>query len=70
MNLNISKIGESVRFECNARSNNPQAQDRLSVTWAKEGGDSYGYGTRDPRIQVQGGDPRRSTFLVVSLWFL
>ena len=61
------KVGESVRFECNARSSNPQAQPRLTVTWAKEGRQSFGVGqSRDPRIQVQGGDPRRPTFLVVS----
>ena len=61
------KVGESVRFECNAQSSNPQAQQRLTVTWAKEGGQSFGVGqSRDPRIQVQGGDPRRPTFLVVS----
>ena len=45
------KVGESVRFECNAQSSNPQAQQRLTVTWAKEGGQSFGVGqSRDPRI--------------------
>ena len=58
-------MGEEVRFECSARSNNPQAQDRLTITWSKEGAGGQ-YLERDPRFQIQGRDPRRPTYLIVS----
>ena len=54
-----------MRFECSAWSNNAQAQDRLSVTWSKEGSSAQTL-ERDPRFQISGRDPRRPTYLVVS----
>ena len=54
-----------MRFECSAWSNNDQAQDRLSITWSKEGSSAQTLEI-DPRFQISGRDPRRPTYLVVS----
>ena len=59
-------MGSSVRFECRARAENSQSQDRLSVAWSKEGS-SEPQLERDPRFQIQGRDPRSPSFLVVSI---
>ena len=63
--LILLQVGQPVRFECNARVNNAPYQDRITVTWSKEGSNAQTL-DRDPRFQITGGDARTPCFLVVS----